>query len=311
MRRLLSAFAVISSLGTAGCSPQVSASEGDYSFSFTSNGQHLSASLRGTVELTPDGRDIAALGPDGELSISEGTWLRRLFLGGSRGVILRTARDGTLERQFYISGRRRPYDPQGAAWLANTLPRLLAAGFAAPGRVTQILRSSGPDEVLRVIADLNSDYLRALYFRHLLQHMELSDATLAIALSQAGRDIGSDYQLGRLLQAAAQSHDIDRVREAFFRAAGTIGGDYEHRRVLSAVVDAGMLSDETLGSVLESAAGIGSDYELATLLANLAVRHALNEPLRETYLTIAASLSSSHEHSRALAALVGSQTGAR
>lgn len=334
---------VLCALAIAACIPGTAAAQvSHYHTSFTIDGVPLTLSIRGTVELTGDGLDVASLGPDGEMTLSEGTWLRRLFLGGASRLVIRTAPDGSLEREYYAGGRLQPYEPGGAAWFRATLPRLLATGFAAQSRVAQLLKTGGPDEVLRVIPPLQSDYVQAVYFRHLMREADLRGAGLARALAVAGSEISSDYELGqllreaaeraagdgaveqarleaaltiqsdyemgRVLREAAEKNGVDGAREAFFAAADTISSDYEHRRVLSTVADAPLLAPETTAALLASARGIASDYELASLLVGLAERHPLDEPLRRAFVATAGSVGSSHERSRALAALVSSES---
>ncbi len=299
------ALALACGLVAAGCSPSIAASRSDpeYTFSITTHGDRLTASGRGAIQLTVDGRDVASLGPDGELTLMQGTWLRRMFLGGERTLVLRTAADGRLEREFLVSGAPRPYEPEGAAWMAQSLPRLLDAGFAARERVEQLLQASGVEGVLRVIPELRSDHLQATYFGHLLDHRDASGSLDAI-LALAAREMTSDYEMSRLLVRAADAlvQDVSAQRP-FFDAVATISSDYEHHRVLAAVVRRPDLPSAVLGAALRAAAGIDSDYEMAQLLHAVVASHSIEE-VREPFFAAAASISADHEHARVLGAIV-------
>ena len=86
-----------------------------------------------------------------------------------------------------------------------------AALDLAPKRVARILKSQGPSGVLAEISRLQTDYVRSIYYRHLITNADLSGQQLAAALSQAGRDVSSSYELGRVLMKAADRAMTDEA----------------------------------------------------------------------------------------------------
>ena len=81
----------------------------------------------------------------------------------------------------------------------------------------------------------------------------LTPAMEAAMLDAAG-DISSDYELAELLIEVNTARPIDEAaRPAFFKAANALHSDYEHRRVLDAVVARQGTSPAMLADVLTSA----------------------------------------------------------
>lgn len=292
-------------LTAAGCSGAASATQadGERRFSWSQFGERFTVAVRGTIELTDDDRDVSRLSPDGSLTIAEGDWLRRWFLGGRR-VVLRARGDGTIERQFFSAGRERPYDPEGARWLADVLPRLVrATGLAADARVARILRTEGVTGVLADISRLDTDHVRVTYFVSLIEQADVGGPLLAQALAQAGREIGSDYELARLLiRCAARAMADEPARRAFFDVAAAIDSDYELHRVLANAVGDEPPVPESMAAALEAAAGIGSDYELASFLRSVAERRLIDQA-PEPFFRAVETLDSDYERRRALDAV--------
>jgi len=81
-----------------------------------------------------------------------------------------------------------------------------------------------------------------------------------------------------------EARPIDEaVRPAFFKAANSLQSDYEHRRVLDAVVARQGTSPAMLADVLTSAKSISSDYELAELLSKVGGSYVLDDALRPAF----------------------------
>ncbi len=183
----------------------------------------------------------------------------------------------------------------GGDWeLAELLTRAAAACPAdreLPPGYARALRSIGTDfEQRRALA--------AAFGRPGLGAEEL-ERLLATATG-----IGSDFDLAELLVELAASYP-GRLPEATFRAAATLGTDYERRRVLSAVVARPDLDTEVVSQVLESARGIGSDHEMAQLLLELAERYPLDADLRPAFDRAVATIGNEYERQRILAAVAG------
>ena len=112
--------------------------------------------------------------------------------------------------------------------------------------------------------------------------------------------MSSDYEKATfLIESAPRLANGDaRLRAAFFDALRTVGSDYEHHRVLSAVIKSPSLSREALMDVAASAARIGSDYEKATFLVEAASRYQTDDGLRAAFVSAMRTIGSDYERGR-------------
>lgn len=306
MLRMLPVLALSCGLTAAACHPPASGStwRDDFGYTIGHDGDRLHASGRGTVALTDDGRDIASLGAEGALTITQGTWLHRMFIGSSRRIEIRHRADGTLEREFFIAGEEWPWDPEGAAWMSEALPRLLDGGFASRARVEQLMRTGGAPAVLAAVPALRSDYLQARFLTHLLDEGNGPPESLGPLLAVAAREIAADYEMARLLHRVADGvlDDAD-ARPLFFEAAATISSDHELQGVLAELVERSDLSADALDAALRTSVSLSADHEMSRLLQAVAGRHGV-EAVRESFFAAAATISADHEHARVLRTVI-------
>jgi hypothetical protein len=255
---------------------------------------------RGEISFTDDDRDVSKLSPNGYLNISEE---RR---GGTdRRLELRSSSDGkTVERRYFVDSREQAFDQEGRAWLGELLPRVIRrSGIAAEARVARILAAQGPTGVLNEISLLDSDYVAAKYFR-LLFAANPSGPVLRDALAQAGRQIGSDHELGSLLRNIARKAVADsQARNAYFDAVRSIGSDFELRHVLSAATDETLPAD-AIAQALRTSRAIGSDFELASLLVDIGGKHMSDAAVRSAFFDAFGSIGSDFEQRRVLTKVV-------
>ena len=304
--RTIAALAIAFSLAWSGCFLSGSQGHGSTSYdtTFARDGHRVRVAGRGPIELSPDGLDITSLGPGGELRIDRGTWLRRAFLGGSRTLILRTAADGRLEREYRVAGRVQPYEPDGATWMATVLPELLNHGFAARANVERLLKNGGSAAVLEQVARMQSDHQETTSLGLLVDLADLRGAAIAPALAMAGREIESDFELARLLTGTRDRalNDPESLA-AYFTAASTISSDFELRRVLSHAVEHETLTSDGLNAILRAGLGIDSDFEMSRLLQQVAAEHDIDQAAA-AFFAAADTISSDFEHARVLTAAV-------
>ncbi|NIM50910.1 MAG: hypothetical protein GTN78_24240 [Gemmatimonadales bacterium] len=258
----------------------------------------------GEIEFSEDDTDVVSISRRGYLDIEEkvGRTVRRLEI--------EPAADGTLVRRWRVNGETRPYDDEARAWLARILPMLFrATGIGAEQRAERILARGGVDALMQEISLITSDYVARRYFAILLERVDLDPATVGRVVRQAGQEIGSDFELARLLVTVAENQPLDEtVRAAYVEAAGSIESDFEHRRVLTAILQREGLSREVADAMLRSARDIESDFELARLLIELVEARPLDETLTPAFFDAANSIDSDFEHRRVLAAVVSKGT---
>ena len=98
----------------------------------------------------------------------------------------------------------------------EVLPRVIRqSGIAAPQRVARILKTGGPAGVLAEISRIEGSYGKRIYFTELMKAATLDAAMRARVLTQAGREIDSDFELATLL--------IERPRPARDRRRDATG----------------------------------------------------------------------------------------
>ena len=232
----------------------------------------LHVEAHGRVELTDDERDIKSVSPNGSFEITSKGWLS-LF---GQQYLVRGNPDGTTTRRLSVGGAERPIDAEARAWIADAIQRLVRNGFGAEARVARIFAQQGPTGVLDEISRLDNDFSRARYFNWLLKQPRLDRPAGERTLKQAGREIGSSFELARVLVAFAEALPLDdTIAPAFVEAVNTIGSDFERARVLMTLIASERPTPAAVKVVLESTPRIGSDFEKARVLGRFAQKKDL------------------------------------
>jgi beta-lactamase regulating signal transducer with metallopeptidase domain len=264
----------------------------------------IDAHSSGTVRFNADATAIESITPGGFFEVNErkGDTLRRLRV--------EPAANSQLSYTYKVNGAQQEFDSAARAWFSNFLLGLeRVSGFAADSRVPALLKKGGPQAVLNEIAQLQSDYVRQVYFTKLFENATLPGPLLVKALDQAREDISTDYSLAQVLLTIAQKYDLndEAQRTAFLNGANKLHTDYEHSRVLIELLKRPNLSPQILRAALESAKSIGTDYEKGRILTTLAGLSTFDEREINTYLDLASSIGTDYEHSRSLLALMEHQ----
>ncbi len=252
-----------------------------------------SARIEGNVRFSDDLRSITSISSGGLFRLEEDDG------DVERRIDVRPA-GGRLEYRYRVEGRDTEFDAAGRVWLGRALVNLVRnTGFVAEQRVEGLMQLGGAQAVLDEVRLLQSDYVKSVYLRRLLDRSSLSSAQVKASVELAGREISSDYELARVLIALANKQPInDETRSAFIAAASSIESDYEQRRVLGTALARGELRNQDVTALLASAQNIGSDYERATLLLSLADRYKLDPAMRQAYLKAASGIGSDYEQRR-------------
>lgn len=280
-----------SSLGRAGGAEERST----WLWSHRDNGVLVEVRVEGKVVFTDDYTDIRSVSEDGLFQARDerGGMARKLRV--VRGA------DGGPERSYFVNGRKRELDADGRAWLAKfLLEAVRGSGLDAKARVMRMLQERGARAVLDEISLVKGDYAKRIYFETLIKEGGIGGDNLESALRQAARQISSDYELAVFLIESVDKYlRTDKMVPVFFEATGKIGSDYEHHRVLSAVVQR-RPGRRVLSPMLESAAKISSDYEKASFLIEAATLYMAEADLRSAFLQAVNSISSDYERGRVL-----------
>ena len=258
----------------------------------------------GDVRFTPDFADVASItGGQAFLEMNDGSVVRRVDL---------RQRGGTLERTYTVDGDAKAYDAAARAWFTDVLTFLFRrTGMYAQERSRWILEHSGIEGLFREIAQITGDYGRRQYYEAAIESGTLDATGYERIVTQAGREIESDFELAELLVAVAQSQALTEAMQAgFASAAQSIDSDFEHHRVLSAVARRGDASKAFLRAAVASAATISSDFELAQFLVDVAEKYTVDDALRPPYFEAVKTIGSDYELSRTLRALVDGRSDA-
>ena len=267
--------------------------------SWSRHGEKLEVAFDGEFEFTDDDLDVKRISPNGSLRITDGGWFTR------HTVEFKADAADTIERRYRDGNSERPFEPEGRQWLARVLPEFIRqTGIGAPARVARILKQGGPQAVLREISLIEGAYGKRVYFTELMKASTLDAATRLAVLTQAGREIDSDFELATLLIEERDRLVVDdAARHAYLEAARRIRSDFELRRVLSAAVERGPLAPALLTGLLETSTSIESDFEQATLLVQVASHSALDASARTAFFRALDTVGSDFEHHRVLTAL--------
>jgi beta-lactamase regulating signal transducer with metallopeptidase domain len=255
--------------------------------------------LVGTVRFTTDERDVATLSEGGRLEIThvDGR-VEREYRVRSRG--------GDLERRYTIDGDPAAEDAGFAQWRAAILLAFIRrSGHDAEARTRRLLAQRGPAGVLTEIDQIPSDWAASRYFRALITGVDPDRDLAAEAVTRAGRQIESDFELGRILATIPERLlGEEQVRAAFVGAAATMESDFEMAKVLKGVLTAGRPSPAVVASMLSLAEAIESDFELASVLVALAERGTLVAQTEVAFVEAARSIESDFERHRVLSAFL-------
>ena len=155
----------------------------------------------GEIKFNADATDLESISSGGYFEINErhGADLRQVKV---------TPSGNGLQYAYKINGRQQQFDSNAKAWFGRFLLSLeRATGFAVDTRVPMLLKKGGPQAVLDEISQLQSDYVRSLYFHKLLDQPNLPAPVMNRIITQAGEQIKTDYEMARVLMQVAETYD--------------------------------------------------------------------------------------------------------
>ncbi len=271
----------------------------------TWSGDDCSLDLRaeGEIKFNADATDIQSISSGGYFEVNErhGDTLRQIKV---------TPSASGLQYVFKINGNQQPMGGETKAWFSAFLLALeRSTGFSADTRVPALLAKGGPTAVLDEINNLQSNYVRGIYFRKLLEQPKLPALVVQRVIKQAGEQIGSDYELARVLMTVSKQYDLpdEASRTAFLTATGKLKSDYEHARVLIELLKRPNISRENVRMALDSSASLKSDYEKSRILLSLVEQGTFDAAATPSYLKLAGTIHGDYEKSRCLIKLIDHQ----
>jgi hypothetical protein len=260
---------------------------------WSNDGERLRMRGNGEVELNDTDTDITRIVGGDRFEIEE----RR------DGVTSRVEiRAGGAERRWWKDGREAAYEPEGRAWLARRLPDIVRrTGLGAERRVARLLAKGGPGAVLDEVSRIESDFVKGRYISRLLASTMLDAAMTERLLDQAGREVKSDFELGRILVTLAKRGlSTDRLRLAYVKASTSLGSAFESGRALITLVEYGPNNGEVSSAIVARGAAIDSDFELGRLLLAVLRTPSGRDTLDGPFFDTLATLGSDFERGRVL-----------
>jgi beta-lactamase regulating signal transducer with metallopeptidase domain len=259
---------------------------------------NLDLRAEGEIKFNAEATEIQSISSGGffEVNLRQGSTLKQVKV---------TPSGSGLQYVYKINGQQQPFEGEARTWFSQFLLALeRSTGYAAEARVPALLAKGGPNAVLDEISNLQSDYVRGIYFRKLLQQPNLPSPVVQRVIKQAGEQVHSDYELARVLMTVSKQYDLpdEASRTAFLTAAGKLNSDYEHSRVLIELLRRPDISKENVGMALNSAGSIKSDYEKSRILLSLMDQKSFEQSHLDFYLKLVASIHSDYEKSRDLLA---------
>ncbi|MEM9299339.1 MAG: hypothetical protein AAGA64_13240 [Bacteroidota bacterium] len=261
----------------------------------SSLGNNFNIEYKGDIEINDTDTDVTSISPGGYLEISKTTF-------GSKRAIVIEPRGGTLKRQYYEGRKEVEWNPDGKEWLAEILPDVVrSTGFAAESRVNRYFKKGGVDAVLDEVSRLESDYVRSIYGKLLLDKDELTVNQLAKSIEELSDEISSDYYLAQMLKDNSSKFlKQEKTAEAYFSAVRNISSDYYATVVLKKSLERYTPTATTLAKIMVASRDIDSDYYQASLLSEVLELEKLDGPMIAEIIETTKDISSDYYQSQIL-----------
>ena len=258
----------------------------------------------GTIEFSDDDRDVRSISSGGSLSIQEEKD------GIKRQIDMQADASGRLTRSFWKNGQAGSFEPEGRAWLADVLPRVLQqTGWNAGPRARRIIARGGVPALLSEVTQVKNVFVKRLYLNALLESQQLDDAALARTLTQAGREMSPNAFELRMVLTSAVAHGLpgDASARACMDATRALNNDFERRLTLVAVTEGRTLTPVLARGVLTSAADMTNDFERALVLSSFVKAYDV-DGVRPELFTAIGGLKNAFEQRRVLDAVTDRRT---
>ncbi|WP_192346738.1 hypothetical protein [Algoriphagus sp. Y33] len=265
-------------------------------YTSNSNNQKLNIESNGKVVIGNDEKSISSISSGGYLKIEKTTF------GNTRSIFISNSGNG-LDYEYKEGRTKKPFDPDGRAWLAEILPELLnTTTIASEERVDRLYRKGGAKSVLDMIGNLGGDHVKTHYLGLLLQK-NLKPSEITATIDKTISQVSSDHyqteiykkikpfyfndinQLRRVVESLQSDHFRAELLKPIF-SEHTVGGegqksielinmlDSDHfKNEIARTLDFGKLSDQELKFMVdELVPSIDSDH-----FKNELLKTAINE----------------------------------
>ena len=259
------------------------------------NGKDFKIEYEGEFTISNDDKDIVAISNGGFIEITKTSF------GNRRRVVIESDRNGNLIRKYYVGRSEKDYNPDGKAWLAEILPEIVrTTAIAAESRVERFYKKGGANAVLSEIREMDSDYVKAAYFRILL-HYNLNTNELTALLNAAGNEIKSDHYLSGILRENQKAFLTNsQTITAYINATKSIESDHYVTGVLKEVISDSSISDNQMDSLLEISKSVKSDHYMTQILSEVMDKRDLNSQNIAKIISLSKDIQSDHYKTQVL-----------
>lgn len=190
--------------------------------------------FEGTFIVSTDDKDIIGGSKGSYLEIS------RVAFGNDRTLRIEAEANGRVRKEYFEGGNEKPFEPNGAQWLADILPELIQRkGIGATSRVRRIYDAKGIRGVLEEIYTINrtSRAVRNLYFVVTVDQLALDKDELKDLIPEMAM-IESNSLKGSLLRELLYKYDLsDELLVLLLQTTSTLEYNTERGSVLRVVND--------------------------------------------------------------------------
>ena len=205
--------------------------------------------------------------------------------------------------QYELSADGKPVDPgtpEGKAFLARAIRRMIDMGFDVDGRIDRVYRKGGYPALLTAADSIESDYVQGRYLERILSADSLPPSMVAGVITRIREHIGGDYDKERLLSAVDTAYlKNDSVSVGYLAAVKRISGDYEKSQALQHFLRMTVAVSRYTG-VLDATETLSGDYERGQVLRRLIDQPLLEGPAFDSLLSAVDRTSGDYERGNLL-----------
>ncbi len=275
---------------------------GKSTIQFNDNGKNFKIEYEGEIKVSNDDKDIIAISKGGFIDITKSSF------GNKRRVVIESDRSGNLIRKYYEGRTEKEYNPDGKSWLAEILPEIVrSTTIGAESRVERFFNNGGASAVLNEIQKMDSDYVKAAYFKLLLGH-NLSTNELTSLLDKAGSEIESDHYLSSILKENQKAFLANsQTISAYINASKSIKSDHYITSVLKTVINDSSINDSQMESLLDISKSVESDHYLTQILTEVMDHRDLNAQNIAKIIGLSKAIESDHYKTQVLKKVIQSK----
>jgi len=283
-------------------SVNISNRNGKSTISIKENGNKFKIEYEGEFTISNDDKDIIAISKGGFIDITKSSF------GNKRRVLIESDRSGSLIHKYFEGRSEKEYHPDGKSWLAEILPEIIrSTTIGAESRVNRFYNNGGTNAVLREIQKMDSDYVKAAYFKLLLSYNLKANELVAI-LDSASKEIESDHYLSEILKENQSAFLVNsQTITAYINATKSINSDHYITSVLKAVINDSSISDNQMESLLDISKSIESDHYLTQILTELMDHRTLNTQNYTKIISLSKAIESDHYKTQVLNKVIASK----